>query len=422
MRRSLPLFAAALLMMAAPAPAVAQDTEDTEASAIKPGPWRFVAETATGPLPFLMDITQDGDAWSATFVNGSERVDAEQVTVNNSSLVIAMPSYETEIALTAETPDTLSGTIRLTSYTGPVVVPVTGEQGATHRFVENPDLPSVDLTGRWSVTTLGPEDGAEPNSGLGDITQDGTAVEGFWAFNNFDSRTLSGALSGKTLALSYFDGGFGAWWRGEVQPDGTLKGETAGMTRDAPATWTAKRDENAALKDASKLTYLKPGYDRFAFTFPDVNGEPVSLSDDRFQDKVVIVTIGGSWCPTCHDEAMFLEPWLEENRGRGVAAVGLYYEYYEDFDRASAAIKRFVARYGIDYPMLVAGVADKEAASRTLPMINEVLVYPTMIIVDRQGAVRHIHTGFPGQATGALHEQFKAEFNTIMDELLAEQG
>jgi len=88
----------------------------------------------------------------------------------------------------------------------------------------------------------------------------------------------------------------------------------------------------------------------------------------------------------------------------------------------SLAGRGVIDMYKKRYPMLVAGVADKEAASRTLPMINEVLVYPTMIIVDRQGAVRHIHTGFPGQATGALHEQFKAEFNTIMDELLAEQG
>ena len=96
------------------------------------------------------------------------------------------------------------------------------------------------------------------------------------------------------------------------------------------------------------------------------------------------------------------------------------YEYSPEFDKAVSACRRYVSRYDIQYPMLIAGTMDKEAAAKTLPMINAVLVYPTMIIVDRTGAVRHIHTGFPGPATGAHHEEFKSDFYKLMDELLAE--
>ena len=96
------------------------------------------------------------------------------------------------------------------------------------------------------------------------------------------------------------------------------------------------------------------------------------------------------------------------------------YEYSPEFDKAVSACRRYVSRYDIQYPMLIAGTMDKEAAAKTLPMINAVLVYPTMIIVDRTGAVRHINTGFPGPATGAHHEEFKSDFYKLMDELLAE--
>ena len=175
------------------------------------------------------------------------------------------------------------------------------------------------------------------------------------------------------------------------------------------------------MDDATKLTYIKDGYDKFAFSFPDLDGNMVSLEDERFQNKVVVITIGGSWCPTCHDESAFFSPYFNENKHRGLEAVGLMYEYSTEFDKAALACRRYAKRYDIQYPMLIAGTADKDAASETLPMINAVLVYPTMIIVDRHGEVRHIHTGFPGPATGEHHEEFKRDFYKIMDELLAEE-
>ena len=45
---------------------------------------------------------------------------------------------------------------------------------------------------------------------------------------------------------------------------------------------------------------------RFVSRFPDLTGKVVSDSDAQFRGKVVILAIGGSWCPNCHDEAPFL--------------------------------------------------------------------------------------------------------------------
>ncbi|MDG2243145.1 MAG: TlpA disulfide reductase family protein [Rhodospirillaceae bacterium] len=165
---------------------------------------------------------------------------------------------------------------------------------------------------------------------------------------------------------------------------------------------------------------MKEGYDGLEFSFPDLDRNMVSLSDKRFANKVVVVTIGGNWCPTCHDESAFFSPYFNENKDRGLEAIGLMYEHSTEFNEAARACRRYANRYDIQYPMLIAGVMDKEAAAKTLPMINAVLVYPTLISIDRRDEVRHIHTGFPGPATGEHHEEFKSDFYKLMDELLAE--
>ena len=53
-------------------------------------------------------------------------------------------------------------------------------------------------------------------------------------------------------------------------------------------------------------------------------------------------------------------------------------------------------------------------------MLNHVLSYPTTLYIDKQGKVRKIHTGFNGPATGEKYEEFKQEFNTVIDNLLME--
>jgi len=54
---------------------------------------------------------------------------------------------------------------------------------------------------------------------------------------------------------------------------------------------------------------------------PTSRASGVAYTDARFRDKVVIVSIGGSWCPNCHDEAAFLAPLYRERHARGLEIV-----------------------------------------------------------------------------------------------------
>jgi peroxiredoxin len=387
-------------------------------AAVVPGDYRLTIATELGELPINLKLAKKGEGWTASFVNGPENMVAEAATVSGDTFTILFPSYGSRIEGVVDAKGKVDGKITFTRAAGLVDIPFTGQAGTSYRFFPEAAKDHASLGGRWAVTVPSPDGITRP--GIGEFTQEKNRIYGAVMYTNADSRWLAGEVRGNELYMSTFDGGTGSLWRGTLAADGTLSGQSLMVVGNLKSTWTAKKDATASLPDPTKMTYLKPGYEQFDFSFPDLDGKPVSISDSRFKGKVTIITIGGSWCPTCHDEAAFMAPYIRDNRARGVDGIALMYEFSPEFPKAVAAARNFSKRYGIDFPMLIAGTSDKQAASRTLPMINAVLVYPTMIVVDRKGVVRHIHTSFPGPATGIHHENFKKEFYAVMDGLLAE--
>lgn len=225
-------------------------------------------------------------------------------------------------------------------------------------------------------------------------------------------------IDGDSLKISGFSGSNPSLLRAKIVDSLHLTGELispAGITQ-----FVAIKSDTARLPDPYALTYLKEGYDRRDFTFPDLSGNPVSLQDEKYKNKVVVITIMGSWCPNCVDEAAFLAPWYKENKTRGVEIVALSFERKDDLAFARERISKFIKRFDIEYEILFAGLADKAQASEKLPALNRVLSFPTTIIIDRKGKVRKIHTGFSGPATGEYYQEFIRHFNEDVTTLLNE--
>jgi thiol-disulfide isomerase/thioredoxin len=90
---------------------------------------------------------------------------------------------------------------------------------------------------------------------------------------------------------------------------------------------TASRPEAARAKglaeptDPSQHTSVQDPAVPFALRFPDLNGKLVSNTDPRFEGKVVVVNVLGSWCPNCHDEAPFLAELYRQYRNEGLESV-----------------------------------------------------------------------------------------------------
>jgi thiol-disulfide isomerase/thioredoxin len=152
----------------------------------------------------------------------------------------------------------------------------------------------------------------------------------------------------------------------------------------------------------------------------------MSDNDARFRGKVVLLAIGGSWCPNCHDEAPFLGELYKDYRARGLEIVGLMFENDPDPQVSGKRVQAFVKRYNAQYPFLFAGTMQESPTTKTiaqaLPQLVNFGAYPTTIMLGRDGRVRNVHAGFPSAATGAEHTRHKQEVREQIERLLAEPG
>ncbi len=289
------------------------------------------------------------------------------------------------------------------------------EYGNLPRFTESREAPALSLNGSWDIQIITP---ADTDKTVGNFDQKGSLLTGSILTISGDYRFFEGVVQGKKFSLSAFGGSTPYLLKGEFLTDSTFVGEF--VTPRQTSSIAGKRNPKAALPDPYAASHLKEGYSSVAFSFPNLGGKLVSLSDPPYQGKVVIVTILGSWCPNCLDENAFLSGWYKENHHRGIEIIGLGFERKNDFESAKKSLSSLKTRLDIQYEILFAGKAGTEAASRALPALNSISAFPTTIFIDRKGKVRKVHTGFSGPATGKFFEAFKVEFNELIDQLLAE--
>jgi thiol-disulfide isomerase/thioredoxin len=381
------------------------------------GHYRVVLTLPGGELPFGLELKREGTTTVGYLLNAQERLRCSEVSIQGSHVEIQMPGFMNRIIADASN-GSLKGELERTRPGAELQhIPLSAHLGDHYRFFPASVPKSATVAGRWAVVFVDAGDGSK-EKGVGEFSQSGDRVTGTFLAETGDHRFLEGQVRGDELFLSVFDGSHVFLYHAKLTSSGILQGDWwSGLT--GHESWTGIRDEHAVLPDAYALTHMKDPSKPFAITFPDQTGKPTSLDDPRFRGKVLIVALAGSWCPNCHDEAAFLEPFYREYRAKGVEVVSLMFEYFGDFPRAAEATERFRKHYGIDYTTLIAGISNKDDAGKRLPMLDRVVAYPTTIFIDRSGHVQKIHTGFSGPGSGAHYDVLVKEFRTEVDHLLA---
>ncbi len=382
----------------------------------QPGTYRAVITMQGQQLPFGLDIRpgKDSKTFEVFALSGRERLPMP-ATLDGDSLRMVSPLSEGEL-VGKVVGNALVGRYHRKRVNVLLQAPFRAEKGEPWRFTPTVKDEPWNVTGKYA-TTFHEKDGKE-STAVGVFEQTKNRVTGTFLTTTGDYRFLDGNVIGDSLLLSVYDGIHLYLFKAKKTAMGFAGDYFAGV--GSHTTFTARRDDKAALPDEKTLTFLKPDAGRFTFRFPDAQtSQPVSLDDARFKGKVTVVQIMGSWCPNCMDETNFLVPWFQKNKQRGVEIVGLSYERSPAFAVSAPKVVRMKERFKIPYPVLLAGVNDA-TASATLPQLNRILGYPTTIFVDKKGQVREIHTGFSGPGTGAYYDKFVDDFNRLMDKLLAE--
>ncbi len=384
---------------------------------LRNGIWRGVFWVDDEQVPINFEIGKKGSETIFIVLDGDRRDTFLLEQVGKDSLHISPETFDYRLFAKILPDGSLTGEYRhLAPGNTSRVLRFEAKSGADYRFVEpGAEIqPALNLSGTWSFS-IAEREGAAANR-VAVFSQDKNKLKGIVLAITGDTGDLEGNISGDRFWLSGFSGTGVTLVQGKVDSTGKLTG-TIGFGSRA-LHFTGVRNENAAIADAYGLTHLKPGFSKLELRLPNLNGDTISLSDDRYKGKVVIIDILGSWCPNCIDQIRFLNPWYEENKERGVEIIGVGFEMKDDLGYARKTLGKIVDKYGIRYEMLFGGKPDSENVQSKFEALNTFLAFPTTIIIGRDGTVKAIHTGFAGTGTGKFYQEFVENWNREMEKWL----
>ena len=361
-------------------------------------------------LPFKFELINESNKLIMVVENDKETLIYDDIIFEADSLKISMPPYDAVIIAKVENE----------SLYGRYLKEESGKEAPFFATINNESKFQSDKKANFSLsgkykTVFRAEN---PYPGLGLFTQNGNEVSGTFRKNTGDTRFLSGITFGDSILLSTFDGAHPYLIKAEKKGD-TIFGNLHYYNDSITEFWMIE-DQSYELADSKTLTKLKDGVQSINFNFKDTNGKFISLNDIQFKDKVVVVQILGTWCPNCLDETQFFLSYIEENPNEDLAFVGLSVEAAKTEENAMNRIKNMIDKFNIPYPVLLAqyGGTDKEKFLKKIPMLENIISYPTTIIIDKSGKVNSIHTGFNGPATGQAYIDYKKDFKTEIEGLL----
>ena len=396
-----------LLLVAATALAlVANDTQFA-------GRWDATVVANGVGVPFEFEIIEEDSALKGSFFNGDERVTSTSSRLEDGRLVLRFDQYATRLDLALENGE-LAGEYNRGARGAYPFRATRAAARPTSAVSPGSDAPSID--GTWIV---------EARSTKGESAwrfiarQSGNEVTATILRVDGDTGTLRGRYRDGRFILSHFSGARPLLLEVTPAADGTLTLVQNGQTQ----LRAARVDAAAAIEigeptDPERHTTVKDPADPLLFAFTDLNGRPVTNTDERFRNKVVLVNISGSWCPNCHDEAPFLASLYRKYRSRGLEIVTLSFEEAEQLSNPTR-LRAFIQEYGIDYTVLLAG--EPEQLAEKVPQAVNLNAFPTTFILGRDGRVRAVHAGFPSPGSSEYYAKAKRDITAQVERLLAER-
>lgn len=381
------------------------------------GNWRGVfpiKDNAEIPFNFTIIGKTLTDA-KLYFINGSEKNYGGKLEVLGDSLLVKIDQFDNELIFGIDGNNQLNGFLRKQSKKGNPIIVNAFRQKDISRFNSTNIEPITNISGKYEA--IFGADATKQERTVGLFEQVGKKLTATFLRVSGDTRFLDGIIEGNTFYLSSFIGSSPSYYVGKIQADGSLLIEQYGL-RGKQQVITAKKNASAELPNAFKLTALKNKNEDFNFSFPNADGKIISLNDTKYIGKPLIVTIGGTWCPNCMDEATFLSGWYAKNKARGIEVITIQYETQTDTAHVKKQFSRFKKRFNIQYEQVLGGVADKKIVMQSLPALDTFISFPTTLFIDKNRKVTKVHTGFSGPATGKFYINFIKEFNEIVNELL----
>ncbi len=359
-------------------------------------------------LSFLYQLNFN-DGKIVTILNGGEEVLLETSFKNADSIVLNFPVYQVRICAKTDQ-EIWMGYLEKLDTKEEYRIPFVGSFGIEDRL-PNTEAACCDLPKRWKVAF---KTGERITPAIGEFKLNENRVTGSFLTQSGDYRYLEGKLNGNKLTLFGFDGGYIQVFKATLKND-TLRGTYhSGLT--GFKTWVATPNDTFKLKDPATLSELNPAVDSISFNYPSiVAGERVIYNPHAYLGKVVVLQITGSWCPNCKDQALYLQELKNNYANSGLEIIGVAFERMGTLEKSIAAAKKSKENLHVDYTVGLATYTRDQTAEEEFPFITKIKSYPTLLIIDKKGVVRKIHTGFAGPGTSRFLEETNSLTQFIKD-------
>ena len=379
------------------------------------GEWRGSFPLYNGEeIPFNFSVRNDSlGKYVVYFINGSEEYYGGQLIQVKDSLQIWINQFDRLMTIGIKNNKILKGNWRRQTN-GEDAYPIVVEQNNTQRFIWEKQTAPQNIAGKYEVVFT--NDSGKQIKAVGLINQEGNKGGVTFLRPSGDSRYSYGSIQGTEFKFSLFIGYSPLLFKGSIEVDGSLKGIQQGLK--SVQLIRAYKNEAAALPDPSTLTQLKNNQQTFNFSLPNITGKKISLEDSIYFNKPIILTIGGTWCPNCADEAKFLSNWYKANKARGIEVITAQFEIKDELGYAQKTMARFKEKFGIEYQQVFGGLSNGESVMKTFPLLKNFTGFPTTLFIRSDRTIQNIHAGFAGPATGDYYQAFIDSFNKHANDLL----
>lgn len=386
------------------------------AQSIAEGQWQGNIHYSNATVPFEFKIIGSvlNNNIQVVLINGSEELVINNSTISGDSIFIPMHAFDATIRARFSG-KTMTGKW-VKGYKNNWSMPFSA-QFDVPRFEIIESKKYVAIEPIWNMT-FDPEFGL-PYPSVGYFKQTGRKVTGTIAAEVGDLRFFEGVVMGDSLKITSFDGAHAFMLLGK-KIQGKWQG-TLIFDDGYEEPWVAFADENATLTDPFVVISTtvedkkRPYYDILT-----AGSGFNSLDPDDFEGRVTVIQLLGTWCPNSLDETNYLVEWYEKNKQKEIEILAVFFEMNYSQEYGLRRIDEYIEENGITYGTVLGGKANKGQAALAFPFINKIEAFPTLIIIDKKGHARYMHTYFLGPATGELYTDFDTRFQAIIDELLAE--
>jgi thiol-disulfide isomerase/thioredoxin len=135
--------------------------------------------------------------------------------------------------------------------------------------------------------------------------------------------------------------------------------------------------------DAAKIKKQLAGNPAPALTLKDIKGDPIALAAAK--GKTVLLDFWTTWCPPCRADAPALDKLFLKYGGQDLMIVGI------SVNEDRAIVEKFLKEHPHNFPVAL-------TTENEMPRAYQIGVFPTYVVIDRDGALASAVDGEKGFA------------------------